>query len=306
MVFQVIVPIFFLLALGFTSVKSKLLNADQVRAVGAFVLKIALPALLLQSLASKNLHEIWLPDFFMVYSLATLILFVSAFFFVSRYFKNNSSHAAILSLGASMSNTGLIGTAVLTLVMGQKAMTYISLVVIIESIILLPAVLILAELGKKGDVTLLKILQETQSTLLSSPIFMSVFLGIACAFFEIKIPSLIDQSLALLGQAASPLALFTIGGGVVGMGLKYLNIQSFYLVFSNNIMMPLLVFLGLTYFTNAGNEMIFAGTIIAALPMPTIFGMLGQAFGLNDKSMTPLLMSTVVGFTMTSLIIAFW
>ena len=43
MVFQVIVPIFFLLALGYSSVKWKLLNQEQVKAVGAFVLKIALP-----------------------------------------------------------------------------------------------------------------------------------------------------------------------------------------------------------------------------------------------------------------------
>ena len=48
MVFQVIVPIFFLLALGYSSVKWKLLNQEQVKAVGAFVLKSALPALLLQ------------------------------------------------------------------------------------------------------------------------------------------------------------------------------------------------------------------------------------------------------------------
>ena len=60
MVFQVIVPIFFLLALGYSSVKLKLLNQEQVKAVGAFVLKIALPALLLQSLAARDLHEIWL------------------------------------------------------------------------------------------------------------------------------------------------------------------------------------------------------------------------------------------------------
>lgn len=304
MIFQVIVPIFFLLALGYCTVKLNLLTQEQVKAVGAFVIRIALPALLLHSLAAKDLHEIWLPQFFWVYSLATTALFITAYFVVTRVYQNNSSHAAVLSLGACMSNTGLIGTAVLTLLMGQKGMTYISLVVILESVVLIPVVLILAEMNSKTNISVLKIIKEMLNTLLKNPLFMSVVLGISLSILDFKIPLLIDQSLTLLGQAASPLALFSIGGGIVGMTLKYVNAQTFYLVFSNNIVMPLLVFLGLSYLTDASEEMIYAGTIIAALPMPTIFGMLGQAYGLDDKAMTPLLMSTIVGFAVTSGIIA--
>ena len=225
---------------------------------------------------------------------------------VTHYFKNNRIHASILSLGASMSNTGLIGTAVLSLLMGHKAMTYISLVVIVECVLLIPAVLLLIQLSTQESVSIGKMVKEVFLTLLTSPIFMSVLIGISLSFLDLQIPHLIDQSLALLGQAASPLALFSIGGGIVGMSLKYINVQSFYLVASNNLLMPLLVFLGLSYLTDASDEMIFAGTVIAALPMPTIFGMLGQAYGANDKAMTPLLISTIFGFAVTSLIIAMW
>ena len=74
----------------------------------------------------------------------------------------------------------------------------------------------------------------------------------------------------MIGQTASPLALFAIGGGIVGMSLKYVNLQSFYLVFSSNILMPILMYLGLSRLTHLSQEMIYAGTLIAALPMPTI------------------------------------
>ena len=110
----------------------------------------------------------------------------------------------------------------------------------------------------------------------------------------------------MLGQTASPLALFAIGGGIVGLSLKYVNAQSMYLVISNNLIFPLLVFLGLTYLTNVSQEMVYAGTIIASLPMPTIFAMLGQAYGLSEKTLTPLLMSTIVGFIVMSTLIAMW
>lgn len=306
MVFAVIVPIFFLLAFGYLSVKWQLLSKEQVNSVGAFVIKIALPALFFQSLAAKDLHEIWYPEYFFVYSGVTFILYVTAFFIVSHYFKNNRSQSSVLSLGAAMSNTGLIGTAVLTLLMGQKAMTYTSLVVIIESVLLIPVVLILAELGTSQKANLAQIIKGTVPTLLKNPLFMGVMLGIACAVFQIHIPKLLDQVLAMLGQTASPLALFSIGGGMVGLTLKYVNMQSFYLVISSNLLMPLLMFLGLSYLTDVSQEMVYAGTLIAALPMPTIFGILGQAYGLNEKTLTPLLMSTIFGFIVVSILITVW
>ena len=306
MVFAVIVPIFFLLALGYLSVKLQLLTKEQVNAIGAFVIKIALPALFFQSLASKDLREIWYPEYFFIYTGVTFILYISAFFIVSQYFKNNHSQSSVLSLGAAMSNTGLIGTAVLSLLMGHRAMTYTSLVVIIESVLLIPAVVILAELGTRQKANVAVIVKSTLLTLLKNPLFMGVMLGIACAVFQIPIPERLDQVLLLLGQTASPLALFSIGGGIVGLTLKYVNVQSWYLVISSNLIMPLLMFLGLTYLTDVSQEMVYAGTIIAALPMPTIFGMLGPAYGLNEKTLTPLLMSTILGFVVTSILISVW
>lgn len=308
MIFTIIGPIFLLLALGYLSVKLNLLSKLQIAAVGAFVIKVALPALLLQSLSAKDLHEIWFPEYFAVYGGATFLLYIAAFFILSHYFKNTKSETAILSLGASMSNTGLIGAAVLTLLMGQKAMTYISLVVIIESVFLIPAVLVLAELNmkKSGNVNLFAIIKDTVLTLVKNPIFMGVVFGIIFATFKIEIPHQLDQVLLMLGQTASPLALFAIGGGIVGLSLKYVNLQSVYLVISSNLIFPLLVFLGLTYLTDVSQEMIYTGTIIASLPMPTIFAMLGQAYGLSEKTLTPLLMSTIVGFVVMSGLIAMW
>jgi len=173
-------------------------------------------------------------------------------------------------------------------------------------VLLIPLVLVMAALGTQHQANLGAILKSVLLTLLKNPLFMGVMLGMACAVFQIKIPVYLDQVFALIGQTASPLALFAIGGGIVGMSLKYVNLQSFYLVFSSNIMMPLLMYLGLSQLTDLSQEMVHAGTLIAALPMPTIFGMLGQAYGLNDRTLTPLLMSTIAGFIVTSGLIALW
>ncbi|WOE33027.1 MULTISPECIES: AEC family transporter [unclassified Acinetobacter] len=306
MVLAVIIPIFILLCLGYLSLRLRLLNQIQIAAIGTFVIKIALPALFFQSLAAKKLDEIWFAEYFIVYASITFILYGSAYWLVLKYFQYNRSETSVFSLGAAMSNTGLIGTAVLTLLMGEKAMMYTSLVVIIESVLLLPLVLILAEVGMQTKMPVAMIIKNTLLMLVKNPLFMAVVLGMSCSVLQLTIPHYLDDVLKLLGQAASPLALFAIGGGMVGMTLKYVNLASCYIVFSSNILMPLLVFLGLSYLTDVDQEMIYAGTIIAALPMPTLFAILGQVYGLNARALTPLLMSTILGFTVISGLITLW
>jgi malonate transporter and related proteins len=306
MVFEVIIPIFILLALGYLAVKLNVLDKTQVDAIGSFVIKIALPALMFQSLASKDFSEIWLPDFFLVFAVAAYFCYVLGFYISTRHFKQRMSQASILALGASMSNTGLLGTAVLSLLLGTQAMTYIMPILIFESVLLIPTVLILIELGGNKGASVVAVFRSTFLMLLQNPLFVGVVVGILFAVLHIPIPSQLNVVLDMLGHSASPLALFAIGGGIVGMSLKYLNLQTIYLVLSNNVLMPVLVYLGLRYGVNASQEMLYAGTIIAALPMPTIFAIMGQLNGLKDEALTPLLVSTIVGFTGVSLLIALW
>ena len=306
MIFSVIFPVFFLLFLGFISVRIQLISKEQIHALSAFVIKIALPALLFHALASKDLHEIWYPSYFFIYAGVTAFLFIMAFVIGRKVFANSFTHASIYSHGASMSNTGLLGAAILTLLMGNEAMIYLSLVVIIESVFLIPTVLVLAELGRQNQADLTAILKSTFVTLFKNPLFLSVVLGMSCAIFQVQIPQTLDQVFAMLGQTASPLALFIIGGGMVGLTIQSVNLQTVYLVVSKNIAMPILVYLGLSYFTDLEQKMIYAGTLIAALPMPSIFGIFGQIYGLNEKALTPLMISTIFSFVVISVLIGFW
>lgn len=306
MVFEVIIPIFILLALGYLAVKLHVLAKAQVEVIGSFVIKIALPALMFQSLASKDFSEIWLPDFFLVFAVAAYFCYGLGFYLSIRHFKQRMSHASILALGASMSNTGLLGTAVLSLLLGSKAMTYIMPILIFESVLLIPTVLILIELGSQKGASVVAVFRNTFLMLFKNPLFVSVIAGIVFAVLHIPMPTQLNAVLDMLGHTASPLALFAIGGGIVGMSLKYMNLQTIYLVLSNNILMPVLVYAGLRFGVNASQEMVYAGTIIAALPMPTIFAILGQLNGLKDEALTPLLMSTIIGFAGVSCLIALW
>lgn len=306
MVLSVIIPIFLLLFSGYASVKLNLLSKEQVSIVGTFVIRVALPALFLQALSSKDLDAIWQPELFYSYIVVTAFVFAIALWILVKHFKNNLSDAAILSIGASMSNTGLLGTAILSLLIGHIALAFTSLIVIIESVFLVPAALFIAGLQAQNQQAVLNTLKNNFINLCKNPLFIGVVIGIVCAIFQVKLPHYIDQVFLMIGQTASPLALFVIGGSIAGLTLKYVNQQSLYIVLSSNFIFPILMYLTLRFIAQAPMDIVYVGTLIAALPTPALFGMLGQAYGLNDRAITPLLMSTVIGFIVTAGLIILW
>ena len=306
MVLSIILPIILLVLLGFACVKGGLMLSEQIKALGAFVIKIALPAFLLHALASRNLNEIWHPSYFIAYGGGSLLLFVCAFVLYRHYFQYRLTASAVMAMGASMSNTGFIGTAILTMLIGQHAAIYISLTLIIENLLIVALVLMIAEAGLQQQGSFKQIALPTLVNLLKNPVILAIIGGMSCVLFGLKLPAAIDQILAMLGKTASPLALFVIGGSLVGIGLKAVDIQSLILVSFKIVLMPLTIFLLLSVLPNVSQEMLYAGTVLAALPMPIAFGIFGQTYGLNEKALTPLMLSTVLGFGVVSGLIAFW
>ncbi|CAG67621.1 MULTISPECIES: AEC family transporter [Acinetobacter] len=306
MVVQVIVPIFLLLFAGYLSVSIRLITPEQIKALSAFIIKIALPAFLFFALSNKNLTDIWHPSYFIAYGGGSLLIFALAFLCYRKGFGYALTPTAILSMGGSMSNTGFIGTAVLTLLMGAHAAIYISLTLILENLLILALVLALAEAGLHGQQNIWAVVRKTAVSLLKNPVIIAIILGMSFIFLDIKPPTLLNQSLELLGKTASPLALFAIGGSLVGMGMTALNLQSYLLVSFKVVLMPLVIYSLLRILPGVSQEMLHAGTILAALPMPIAFGIFGQAYGLNEQALTPLMLSTILGFMGISGLIMLW
>lgn len=306
MVLNVILPICLLLLLGFVCVRFEFILPEHIKGLSQFVFKISLPAFLLQALASKRFDEIWNPSYFIAYGGGSLLVFVLAFWVYYKYFHCRLTESGVLSMGASMSNTGFIGTAILTMLIGQHAAIYLSLTLIIENLLIVALTLIIAEAGEHQHRTIPQLLKQTLSNVIKNPVILSILFGVICIILNVHLPVYTVQALEMLGKTASPIALFVIGGSLVGMSLKAVNVQSVMLVGFKILLMPLIIFVLLSILPNVSQEMRYAGTLLATLPMPIVFGILGQNYGLNDKALTALMLSTILGFIVLSGLIALW
>ena len=302
---DVILPISSVVLIGYLAVAFQILSKEHMQVLSAFVIKIALPAFLLCALSSKNLNDLWHPSYIIAYGVGSLIIFAVAYFIYGKLLNHSLTQTAVLSMGASMSNTGFIGTAILTMLIGSHAAIYISLTLILENILVLALVLTLAEAGLQQG-RFKQVFKQTMLKVIKTPVILAIVTGLAIMLLEFKIPQGVLQPLEMLGKTASPVALFVIGGSLVGIGLNALDRKSFLLVAIKCLLMPAVIFALLSVLPNVSKEMLFAGTLIAALPMPIAFGIFGQYYGLNERALAPLMLSTVVGFIVVSWWIAFY
>ena len=306
MVLNILLPIFLLIGTGYGSVKLGLLTAEQIKSLGGYVIKIALPALILSSLASKNLHDIWLPPYLFAYAGGSLLIYALAYRLYRSHFSYPLTQAAVMSMGASMSNTGLIGSAILPLLLPDRAVIYLSLTLMIENLLMMTMVLLLAEAGLQAQHRTSVMLYHAVKNLLKNPLVIAILLAMCAVIFELHLPQILNNLLTVLGKTASPLALLVIGGSLVGIRLRALDHQTLLLVGLKILLMPSVIFALFLFLPNASLEMQQAATLIAALPMPIVFGILGQVYGLEQRAVAAVMLSTLLGFIAVSMLMTFW
>ena len=99
-------PIFILIGLGFVSARIALINREQIRGLGAFVINFALPALVLRALVERRLDEVLNWPYLAAYALASLSLFTAGFA-VARWLRGQGQSAsAILAMGCLLYTSG--------------------------------------------------------------------------------------------------------------------------------------------------------------------------------------------------------
>ncbi|MFV5312847.1 AEC family transporter [Acinetobacter schindleri] len=303
MLLTILFPICAVVFLGYIAARTQFITPSLITVMSQFVMKISLPAFLLQALASKHLNDIWSPQYFIAYAGGSLLLYGVVFFCCRYFFKASLTESGVLAMGGSMSNTGFIGTAILTLLIGSHSAIYLSLTLIVENLLIVTLMLILAERGLQAPGTAGKsILTGTLLRILKNPVILSIMLGILCILLDIQLPELLSSTLKMLGQTASPLALFVIGGSLIGMNLRSLTAFSWFLTVIKVIVMPLLIF-SLLWAFDVSREMLFIGTLLAALPMPIAFGIFAQHYGVQEKALPPLVLSTLMGFIVVAVIL---
>lgn len=300
-VFAITTPIFIIIGIGYFAVKLSLMAANTSQVLSQFVVNFALPALLFQAISSKPVAQVFNAVYLLGYAGGSLLAFF-ALYFISRRLRGKSiSHSAIFAMGGSFSNNLMIGYPVVIQLFGPVAMVPLALTLMVENFIMFPLTLLLANQTQGGSKC--AVLLSSIKRVLSNPIILSIILGVGFSYFSIKLPSPALKVIDLMANAASAVALFSIGGLLVGIKMRSVISDIAYVLPVKLVLHPLLVLLVFWLLPGVQTEMLAPAIVLASMPMFGIYPLVASPHGLGRTCAAILMATTLSAFISINLIL---
>lgn len=209
-IIAIISPLIIVGLIGYLTAKKNLFSKTQIDTLSKFTFTLAIPAFLFQQLASADLSTID-ASIYVAFYIPVLLVFLLAWlcnFYFHQKLNGSSPASAVYALAASYSNNVIVGMPVALMILGEQVLPTIFLVVSLHSALLFGLTSVLA--AKSGQFNGLKFLKQT----FYNPFLIAIISGFLINLIGITLPSIINDSLLLLGRPAITLALFLLGASL--------------------------------------------------------------------------------------------
>lgn len=293
-------PIFIIIFIGYIATRLNFFERTEIRGLGIFVIKLALPALIFRSLSQRSLAEIFNPNFLVIYAVASLSIFALMFVLARTLGNKTVTESALHALGSSVSNSGFIGYPVAALVLGPTAVVALAMAMIVENIVMIPLALVLAEGSGNEGKTLATVVRDVTRRLVGNPLIIAIVAGVLFSLSGLKLPAPLFRVVDMLAMASGAVALFVVGGTLVGLRVRGLLSDVRRIVFGKLILHPSAVFTALLFVPAIDPNLKKAMLIFASAPMITIYPLLGLSYGQEDVCAASLMVATTLSFVTIS------
>jgi malonate transporter len=210
-----LVPVFFVLLLGYAAGKFHVVDNLHVDALNALVMDFALPASLFAATASASRREmIEQVPLFLVLGVTMLLLYLAWYLAARRFSKVSRSEASLQALTIGFPNLAGVGLPIMTSVVGPAGTVPVAVALAAGSILISPLTLIIAEMGAakaRGEQMAARQVLTAVRRAITKPVVLAPALGILFSLSDVSLDALAHASLALIGSSAAGVALFLTG-----------------------------------------------------------------------------------------------
>jgi len=214
-ILMALVPVFFVLLLGYAAGKFHVVDNLHVDALNALVMDFALPASLFAATASASRREmIEQVPLFLVLGVTMLLLYLAWYFAARRFSKVSRSEASLQALTIGFPNLAGVGLPIMTSVVGPTGTVPVAVALAAGSILISPLTLIIAEMGAakaRGEEMAARQVLTAVRRAITKPVVLAPALGILFSLSDVSLDALAHASLALIGSSAAGVALFLTG-----------------------------------------------------------------------------------------------
>jgi malonate transporter len=315
-VLRVTFPFFALVLCGYLAARRRFLPLEAIPGLNGFVLFFALPAMLFRFGAGTPIAQLLDASVFLSYLLCALVM-VALSVAVSMNERIRWKDASLGALVAAFPNTGFMGVPLLVALLGQAAAGPAIVTIAVDMLVTTSLCLALSELDAADEHGAAVAARKALLGVVRNPLPWAIVLGGVFSWLNLELAGPVAKTVALLADAASPVALFTIGAVLARSQMlaherphgplplrDYLPVAALKLVLH-----PLLVFSAGTATVWLGGRMdpfaLTVITLVAALPSASNVSLLAERVGAdNGRIARIILVSTALAFLTFSAAVA--
>ena len=203
-------PFFALVLAGYVAARRKMLPLEAIPGLNGFVLFFALPCMLYRFGASMPVAQLLDASVFLTYLLCALVMvgFAVAISLNERIGWNDASFGALV---AAFPNTGFMGVPLLVALLGPKAAGPAIVTILVDMVITTSLCIAISRLDGADEHGAAKAVKNALKGVAANPLPWAIMLGAVSSAISLELPKPVMQTLGMLADAASPVALFTIG-----------------------------------------------------------------------------------------------
>ena len=209
-VLRVTFPFFALVLCGYGAARLKLLPLEAIPGLNGFVLFFALPCMLFRFGASTPIAQLLDAGVFFTYLFCALVMvaFSVAISLNARIRWNDASLGALV---AAFPNTGFMGVPLLVALLGPGAAGPAIVTIVVDLVITSSLCVALSRMDAAGQHGATVAARKALAGVLRNPMPWAISLGAVFSFWNLELIGPVNKTVSLLADAASPVALFTIG-----------------------------------------------------------------------------------------------
>ncbi|WP_250492958.1 AEC family transporter [Caballeronia sp. GAWG1-1] len=208
--FTIILPVFGLIFAGYACRKLNKLGPAAASELNRFVVYLALPALLFDTMSRTPWSMLDQPAFIAVFGIGSAVVFVLTL--IARLMRARPlADASIDGLNAAYANTGFVGLPLCLLAFGKESLAPAVIATIITVCVLFAVAIVLIELGLQSEKHIFWTLWRVAKSLGKNPLLIAPLAGTLLSGSGARVPDGAEAFLKLLGGAASPCALVALG-----------------------------------------------------------------------------------------------
>ncbi|MDB5954275.1 AEC family transporter [Ramlibacter sp.] len=209
-VLAVTFPFFALVLAGYLAARRRLLPFEAIAGLNTFVLFFALPCLLYRFGAGTPIAQLLDPSALLTW-VACALLMVAGTVKCSLNARIRWNDASFGALVAAFPNTGFMGVPLVVALLGAKAAGPAILTILIDLVVTSSLCIALSRLDGADEHGAALAAKKALQGMALNPMPWAILLGGFSSALQVKPVGPILNTIGLLADAASPVALFTIG-----------------------------------------------------------------------------------------------